>query len=623
MTQIKEFAIPSLLVWCAVAGCKESKAPPIPVPNEYLSSETVVEPPLSLEVIESAEEIEAARNLATANRPAPLSVAVLSDVWYSLDGVIPAEMKPEEAMARLGALLQGDTPARVRATAAALIWSIDSEAGQTALVELLTLRGNELREVIEKFGALDLRDPAISNPAIVPRLSFLLHEDGISDAAARLCGKLHSDELTNALWAALPKGSAARKGAILRVLARKQPERALKACLDAKRELRSTPSGAWDQVMMEFLDADDLAVRTTAANALASDLQEVVRSRRTLSFADNARCMAVLEVGTGKEVEALADLVEAYCEDWLRECAYACKRRLEGTAGRGRVLSDIGDLSNRGAALVAVEVNHADTGDPAILNALISAADSATDRAELEAICRATISLGGGEVETSIANMTRRLPDDARNRWRRAAADKAPTKLAYRLAKAGLIAGDQDSISRHLANDEFDDAPRLETILASAGRAISFDVETSYIPVGHDKLIEDLAGAGAGQFKPESCHEAMSSRFEDDIEGQYLVQFVHAGRLYRFTARNYGDWYDVDRVITVCNRALADSGSSYRFCLDADGGSWATVFCVTESEKALLSEEFYVNWESSQNRAADEVAAEAREIEARFGELQP
>ena len=81
---------------------------------------------------------------------------------------------------------------------------------------------------------------------------------------------------------------------------------------------------------------------------------------------------------------------------------------------------------------------------------------------------------------------------------------------------------------------------------------------------------------------------------DEGSDAPYAVQFIHGGRLYRFTARNYGDWYDVERVVLVCNRALADAGSTKRFFLIASEDQCASLVCVTPEQAAVLAEQFYV-----------------------------
>ena len=102
----------------------------------------------------------------------------------------------------------------------------------------------------------------------------------------------------------------------------------------------------------------------------------------------------------------------------------------------------------------------------------------------------------------------------------------------------------------------------LFDLLDAAGIFLTFDTETGEIPVGHDKLLLDFAAASGGAFKPEACHEKMLQKNDEDSDAPYAVQFIHGGRLYRFTARNFSDWYDVERVVLACNRALADAGSA-------------------------------------------------------------
>jgi hypothetical protein len=98
----------------------------------------------------------------------------------------------------------------------------------------------------------------------------------------------------------------------------------------------------------------------------------------------------------------------------------------------------------------------------------------------------------------------------------------------------------------------------------------------------------------------------MLQKDEEDWDSPYQVQFVHGHRLYRFTARNLGDWYDVERVVLACNRALSDSQVPQRFFQAGGGGQVATFICVTAGQANVLSRQFHITWEEDLSAAMEE-----------------
>jgi hypothetical protein len=105
------------------------------------------------------------------------------------------------------------------------------------------------------------------------------------------------------------------------------------------------------------------------------------------------------------------------------------------------------------------------------------------------------------------------------------------------------------------------------------------------------------AEASGGDFRPEACHEKMLQKHPEDWDAPYRVQLIHGSRLYRFEARNFGDWYDVERVALACNRALADAGTERRFFQTEAIDQGATFVCLTPEQAMLLEKEFHVSFE--------------------------
>src|SRR5262245_62461502 len=74
------------------------------------------------------------------------------------------------------------------------------------------------------------------------------------------------------------------------------------------------------------------------------------------------------------------------------------------------------------------------------------------------------------------------------------------------------------------------------TVVSRAGRAASFDTETSTFPNRHDELIlDELAKGGGGVFLPAKAVEVWRPESE-----AYDVAFEHAGRWYHLRARGRG-----------------------------------------------------------------------------------
>jgi hypothetical protein len=134
----------------------------------------------------------------------------------------------------------------------------------------------------------------------------------------------------------------------------------------------------------------------------------------------------------------------------------------------------------------------------------------------------------------------------------------------------------------------------LETVFEAAGRLTAFDAETDELPVRHDRLLRQLAAHSGGAFKPEALFQRWEQRSKDDEDAPYSVQFIHAGRLYRFSAQNLGDWYDVSAVLGAANRALAEVGETRRFVpLDVDSQEAYIVF-VTPRALEMAARELYL-----------------------------
>ncbi|MGG6294146.1 hypothetical protein ACQ4M4_06960 [Leptolyngbya sp. AN02str] len=160
--------------------------------------------------------------------------------------------------------------------------------------------------------------------------------------------------------------------------------------------------------------------------------------------------------------------------------------------------------------------------------------------------------------------------------------------------------GPSDSIIFSLLGDSFQLAP--------------FDAEASTIPVDHVHLIEELMEISANVFQVEALSEIRPAEDEvteiwdaaEESEG-YELQFTYNDKLYRFTARYMGDWYDVDAVLDALNLALEEAGHSERFYILFPGDQFITVIFAPENTLLQVAEQLYIpiarNSQDAINRA--------------------
>jgi hypothetical protein len=112
-------------------------------------------------------------------------------------------------------------------------------------------------------------------------------------------------------------------------------------------------------------------------------------------------------------------------------------------------------------------------------------------------------------------------------------------------------------------------------ILAEAGYLHGFDVETGVFPNAHDSLMRELAVLAGDPFAgalfeeiPPVFDEGSGDEGDEEI-GPYRLSVYLDGKRYRIDAKNYGDWYDLEAVLTLMNTILSDRQSSFRlFPLD-------------------------------------------------------
>ena len=125
-------------------------------------------------------------------------------------------------------------------------------------------------------------------------------------------------------------------------------------------------------------------------------------------------------------------------------------------------------------------------------------------------------------------------------------------------------------------------------LLMWAGATADFDVETGMFPNQHDELVLLFAESSRGRFQPSAVVETVLGDIEN---ANYVLEFITNGQIYRGNLIDHGDWYDVERISAMIERALSDAGGEERFVGVATGDQTASfIFGNPKVIKALAAE---------------------------------
>lgn len=606
------FACPSLLALVLLSACGRQDTPPAKQQGAGPETAAKIEADDKqfLTVITDPAELGKARQLAAAAESKPLSVERLAGLGIPSLNCLPQDMPRDQITARLSEVAD-DTGAevRARANAACLLLLVDQDKGQSALLKLLRGCGKKDKMTVLLFLSFTDRTQSLSNPDLIAELLSLMTDPECGTETIRTCGILGVPGTLAALWEVLPKAEGKAKAEVLFWLVSLDPsQKSLDACAAALPGLPAQANDAHDRVLTaltRFFGHADVALEQKAAELLASDLLDMITSRPARGTSDlpQSTCGEALRFGSGPKARELTQAVLKNSKDpfLLRE-AYTAMRRREGAAARKRILQDLKKPAEFPAALQAVHALYQQSGDKPLVEGLYREAGARQEPGERLLLARALLAVGGGAVSNEIHTLTQGMPQARAQFLLRALDATSPKDLAQRLAAAGLItnSGLDGLVAAKVREVEEDYGKEGKVgvieLLEAAGLLLTFDTETDELPVRHDKLLQSFAGVSRGAFRPEACRETMLRKGDDDEDPPYEVQFIHSNRLYRFEARNFGDWYDVERTTASCNKALADSAAPQRFFLLDSDGQMSLLICVAPEQAAVLGEQFHVTF---------------------------
>jgi len=605
-------------------ACRK-ETPAVPSSAENPKPDT----PAYLEVLNEPAVVERARRRAIEGRPAPLSPESLQDVWHITKDVIPAEMSDADVRRTLRSIASAPTNEPwIRAKAICLLILVDVDEGRATMIEgLQSADGKSLADLMSGLCVFIPRDHQVANAELVDWVAGRLLDPDVGAEAARLCARLQPPDVESRLWGAYPDATEEAKTAMLLELCRfSSKERVYQESEKLLADASPRNSNRLLDVFECLLAADDASIRQRAADLLARRATMGLQSHPADVFTvSQSACVNLLCDFNGPAIDALAAQIQANSRDaYLKMCVYLRERRVEGDKALPRILADLRIPELRQMALFAIEKLYGNTRDESVVAGLADAIRTESDDGVAAKYAMTLLDIGGERAESELRAACPRLPLGTREEILARLDEPPDRQIVEWLNSEGVIdAPDAEaflSSARRMPTefpneDEPSDAPMgLTSILHAAGVFIVFDAETGVIPVRHDQLIEQFGAASGGAFRPTACYEEMVQDHPDDWKAPYRVEFVAGDRLYRFGARNFGDWYDVERIVDVCNRALKDAGSSRRFFSVAWPGQIACFVCVTPKQAKALSDKFHLVWSDDLDAAMREGKAYEEQV---------
>lgn len=154
--------------------------------------------------------------------------------------------------------------------------------------------------------------------------------------------------------------------------------------------------------------------------------------------------------------------------------------------------------------------------------------------------------------------------------------------LEKRLRALDLLPNEPDEYSN------LHEAVTAADYLTTIGNTYGFDTETGMFPNDHHLLLGEIA-AQSGLVNVEFS-EIPPSSHESENEPYKLAASTN-GKIYHRKAKNYGDWYDVDAVLSLLNEIAKDRNSQTRF-VSLPTEDQSSIILIIEEQKLreLLNE---------------------------------
>lgn len=445
---------------------------------------------------------------------------------------------------------------------------------------------------------------------------FTRLNDDLIPMAARMCKDLQvfgAADKAIALWDK-PISAWARHALLTYLMPREAKTRdrfkAIEAALRQNR-LSEFERSQGLQCATAFLDAADAAADTDLVRRCLDLIQKRFPWKSKDLTRDDAGVSSEWEpiiVETGKRGSRRAvPLLERFLRSRLN-AGYrgGALKALAGVLGADSLCyidESLDELRLAPDVAAALGLAFAGSGDTRAIARLQKLASRTRDEFARRQITVALAAIGGPGARKAARKQLASAPPHDRQHLKAIADQTTLTQTCSRLAAIGLITPlSPEEIQEVQATEkrEADDPAWSLLLLDHAHIRTVFDSESVEVPCRHDQLILEFAENSRGVFTPEIVLQKKGKA----PNAAMLVQFVFHNRLYRFQARDFGDYYDIERVVASMNMALGDSGLREKF-LSRDTGDQIADFIF--GDPGVISEaarEFQWTLDEDFNRMA-------------------
>ena len=122
----------------------------------------------------------------------------------------------------------------------------------------------------------------------------------------------------------------------------------------------------------------------------------------------------------------------------------------------------------------------------------------------------------------------------------------------------------------------------------TVGPAYSFDAETDRYPNGHDSLMRRLAALVSPTLDSTVFEETAPP--VGDEKSPYEIRAYSGGQRFRRSAKNHGDWYDIEAVLDLMNALMVEHQRAERFHVLTSDGQMVTVVVATPEAMTKAAE---------------------------------
>lgn len=593
---------------------KDSDEPVEKAVEDVAMQLTVTQEPAVLEALR-----QSAVNVTKASET--LTVSRLEEMGLISKEALPSGISNELVVAQLEAVLnKDDTSAAAKANALGLLLLVDGQKGQEYAINICRQGEPELKRLmLLNLSFMDAESSLrISNPSLIRELHDLIRSPADGHSAMNICVSFGVQGTGEEIWRSVPDAPVDLKAEMAFWLTRLTLDRrTFELCSQGLSVADRKAHHRYLTAMENFVEGEDQVLAQEALERMADDLLQLLsqKPRKWMDFRQSI-CGTVLQKGQGRLAKKLADRILAEPperDQHLYQLAYTAKRQEERDRGIDRLLKDLADKNQSKWAREAIAALYKDSENSQIVDALWKHIQDLKLPQDRYSLGRTLLAVGGESAKARCSTLARQLPDTFQQALLLELSKDDPLSLAQRFIEAGFLASNRLDVVvsniKEYQKETYGDEPLLkmdahEFLLASKMVAF-FDVETDELPVRHDKLILELAQISGGLFVPTCGREIFIKEAgkKDPFTQPYQVEFIHGDRLYRFVARNFGDWYDLERVLIACNKALEDRGVPQRFRELEGDGQCASVAFITPEQERLLSDSFYISFGKDPNIA--------------------